>query len=257
MRRRDGTFAKRLVGALAGLVALAAFVPALAWAQPVARVTAYEVLEALQFKAPNWHADPRSNALVRRFAEAALLGDRILPLQPDPLFAAATHIGAGATSKVNITPGSQKFGLGPIQGDFDLLTLQDLDGNGDPNLSDLVVIASGKLQGLLDLRPALIPNPGTGQVSPFALVSGTWSLKKDGHKPGPFSGLFLIPFEVPGLEGAQWYLNPPELDLGGQLPTTCRSNVIVNLAFGSICQLSAEEYVLGFPLTKAVIFLNQ
>jgi hypothetical protein len=263
MRGTKATLTKRVFGALAGLVALAALAPAVAWAQPVARVTAYEVLEALQFKKPmkHWHWHPSmESVLVRRFAEAALLGDNILPLQPDPLFAVATHVGAAATSNVNITPGSKRFGLGPIRGEFDLLKLEDLDGNGNPNLSDLVVIASGRFQGMLDLRPALVPDPQTGMPRPLALVSGTWNLNKGDkgeQKPGPLSGVFLIPFELPGFEGIQWYLNPPDLDAGGALPTTCRSNVVVDFGFGNICQLSAEEYVLGFPLTKAVIFLNQ
>ncbi|MGH7356330.1 MAG: hypothetical protein ACRELS_17370, partial [Candidatus Rokuibacteriota bacterium] len=97
----------------------------------------------------------------------------------------------------------------------------------------------------------------TGQVSPLALVSGTWNLKNDGRKPGPFSGVFLIPFDgsLLGLSG-DWYLNPKELEIEG-LPSICRSGHIADTPFGGFCQLSAEEYVLGFPLTKAVIFLNQ
>lgn len=255
MKRTDAGFVKRAMGALIGVMAVIVFVPAVAWAQPVARVTAYEVLEALKFKGPIRHSDPQAFSL--RFAEAGLLGDQVVPLQKDPLFAAATHIEAGATSNVNINPKSRKFGTGPIQGEFDLLSLQDLDGNGDPNLSDLVVIANGRLQGTLDLRPALIPNPNTGMVSPLALVSGTWNLKRDGRKPGPFSGVFLIPFDAGalGLPG-NWYLNPSELEIPG-LPSICRSGVKVDTPFGSFCQLSPEEYVLGFPLTKAIIFLNQ
>ena len=150
-----------------------------------------------------------------------------------------------------------RSGTGPIQGEFDLLSLQDLDGNGNPNLSDLVIIASGRLQGTLDLRPALIPDPATGMVSPVAPVSGTWNLKNDGRRAGSFGGAFLIPFDASalGLQG-DWYINPKELAIPG-LPSICLSGVVINTPFGSFCQLSPEEYVLGFPLTKAIIFLNQ
>lgn len=246
MKRMDGTLRKRVVGALAGLVAVAAFVPAVAWAQvPVARLTMYEVLEALQLKKPT-----------QRFASAALLGNRVVPLQPDPFFAAATNVGAEATSKVNINPGSRRFGTGPIQGDFQLLTLMDLDSNGEPNLSDLVVVARGHLEGTLDLRPALIPDPATGLPSPYAPVSGTWNLKHDGRKPGSFAGAFLIPFRIPGV-GGHWYLNPAELEITG-LPSICLSGFVADFGFGPLCALDpVQETLLGFPLTKAVIYLNE
>ncbi|MGH9576599.1 MAG: hypothetical protein ACRD3R_04095, partial [Terriglobales bacterium] len=119
MKRTDAGLMKRVLGALVGVMTAAALVPATAWAQPVARVTAYEVLEALRFKMPIANTNPQQFA--RRFAEAGLLGDQLVPLQPDPVFAAATHIEAEAASNVNIDPRSAKFGTGPIRGEFDLL----------------------------------------------------------------------------------------------------------------------------------------
>jgi hypothetical protein len=119
-----------------------------------------------------------------------------------------------------------------------------------------VVVASGRLQGTLDLRPVLILDPNTGQVSHSAPVSGTWDLENDGRKPGAFSGKFLIPFDgsALGLAG-DWYVNPGELEIPGQA-SICLSGVLIDIPIGTFCQLSAQEYVLGFPLTKAVIFLR-
>src|SRR5712692_9312671 len=119
MKRMDATLMKRVAVVLAGLVAAAAFVPAIARAQiPVAEVTMYEVLATLQFKQPIKHANPP--AFAKRFADAALLGISVISFG-DPVFGASSHIGAKTTSNVNINPASQNFGTGPIQGQFDLL----------------------------------------------------------------------------------------------------------------------------------------
>ena len=93
MKRTATGLLKRMLGALAGLMVAAAFVPAVASAGgPVARLTMYEVLEALQFKKPIEGTDPQQFA--RRFAEAALLGNQVVPLSANPIFLASNYSGA-------------------------------------------------------------------------------------------------------------------------------------------------------------------
>jgi len=243
MKRTDAGFVKRAMGALIGVMAVIAFVPAVAWAQvPVAQVTMYEVLEALQFKKPIKHTDPQ--AFAKRFADAALLGNSVVSFG-DPVFGAASYIGAQAQSKVNINPASRNFGTGPIQGTFDLLT--DFNGGDVDHLSDLAVVASGKIDGTLDLRPALDPtNP-----QPIAPVSGTWKLTTVHGARGQFQGAFLIAADLSamGLPG-DWYIQSDRLN------ASCVSGDSVLVAPGvSACRLDPTEYVLGIPLTKAVLFL--
>ena len=230
--------------ALVPVLGLLLLVPSAALAQaPVAQVTMYEVLEALQFKKPIRHTTPQ--AFARRFAEASLLGNSVVSFG-DPVFAAASYIGAEATSNVNINPASRNFGTGPIRGEFDLLT--DYNGGDVDHLSDLAVVASGKIDGTLDLRPALDPtNP-----QPIAPVSGNWKLKNVHGERGQFQGAFLIAVDglTLGLSGGDWYLQPDQLN------ASCVSGVSFPAGPGvSLCQLAPTEYVLGIPLTKLVLFL--
>lgn len=216
--------------------------PALAQA-PVAQVTMYEVLEALQFKKPIGHTTPQ--AFARRFAEASLLGNSVRSFG-DPVFAAASYIGAEATSKVNINPASRSFGIGPIRGEFDLLA--DYNGGDVDHLSDLAVVASGKIEGTLDLRPALDPK----DPKPIAPVSGNWKLTTVHGERGQYQGAFLIAVDglTLGLGGGDWYLQPDDLN------ASCVSGVSFPAGPGvSLCQLAPTEYVLGIPLTKLVLFL--
>ena len=244
MKRTDAGFVKRMTGALIGVMAAIAFVPAVAWAQatPVAQVTMYEVLEALQFKKPIKDTDPQ--AFARRFADAALLGNSVVSFG-DPVFGAASYIGAEAQSKVNVNPASRDFGTGPIRGTFDLLT--DFNGGDVDHLSDLAVVASGKIDGTLDLRPALDPtNP-----QPIAPVSGKWKLTTVPGERGQFQGAFLIAADLTamGMPG-DWYVQPKELNAG------CVSGNSVDFGLPvTFCRLDQTEYVLGIPLTKAVLFL--
>lgn len=245
MKRTDAGFAKRIAGALIGVMAAIAFAPTVAWAQvPVAQVTMYEVLEALQFKKAIKHTDPQ--AFAKRFADAALLGNSVVSFG-DPIFGAASYIGAEAQSKVDIRPASRTFGTGPIQGTFDLLT--DFNGGDVDHLSDLAVVASGKIDGTLDLRPALNPtNP-----QPIAPVSGKWKLRTVPGERGQFQGAFLIAADLSalGLGDGDWYVQPDELN------ASCVSKVQVTLVPGvaTACMLDKTEYVLGIPLTKAVLVL--
>ena len=209
--------------------------------QPLARWAGMQFKKHVKFQFSN---DAEMIAILRRFADACLLGNSVVSFG-DPIFGAASYIGADAQSKVNITPGNKSFGTGPIKGTFDLLT--DFNGGDVDHLSDLAVVASGKLDGMLDLRPALDPkNP-----QPIAPVSGKWRLTTVGNQRGTFQGAFLIAtdlsaFSLPG----DWYIQPDNLQ------ANCISNTMFPIAPGATaCLLDSTEYVLGIPLTKAVIFL--
>lgn len=228
-------------------VALSWLAPAVASAEvPVARIVLYEVMESLELRQTRRDAVPFS----KRIADAALLGTSVVPLSPGTPFAANQSITATATSRVILDPTREGFGTGPITGAFDLVVSRDLDNNGRQNLSDLVVVASGSLQGTLDLRPALV------EQQPFARVSGQWALGDD--SAGRFSGLFLIPFDYPGL--GLVYLDPPELQAAGSVCLSGKSYVVPADPTGAVlipvCVLDYREFVLGFSLTKAVLFLT-
>lgn len=261
----------RSVAATLAATLLIALLPATVSAQiPLARVDAYEVWEALQFRGPIKKAD--AEAYRRRFAEAGLLG--LKPLTPSSLglgpgvnnaFSMADGIVVEATSNVNVDPRSRQFGTGPIRGEFQLLTFmsdQVVEG-ADPNLAQLVVTADGRLQGTLDLRLAL----DTVDPAPLAPVHGTWQLKKGG-RPGWFSGTFLIPVSIPfgpPFGTVTFYVIPRELQQDAnpfglacaqQVHPALLAQVGMELGNGAIaCRLEPEEFVLGFALTKAVIFL--
>jgi hypothetical protein len=238
----------KLTGALIAAVMALGFVPVVASAQT--RVIAYEVMEALQLKPAKGKHDPA--AIARRFAEAALLGNIVVAVGPSAPFAGATNITATATSNVNLVAGAAAFGTGPIKADFDFSTYMDLDGNHRPNLSDLVIIASGSLKGTLDLRPALAAVP-----SPYALVAGEWHAKGVGG--GPFVGVFLIPFEPWPGAGFEVYLNMPVV-AGIDFDASICAGTLMNLGSSAapvwVCPLTPAEHVLGFPLTKAIIVLQ-
>ena len=252
----------KLTGAVLAAVMALGVVPVVASAQT--RVLAYEVMEGLQFKPGKSKNDGR--VMARRLAEAALLGNKIDGAVGS--FATATNITATATSSVDLVQTSSTFGTGPIKANFDFERYTDLDGNGQRNLSDLVIIASGRLKGTLNLRPALIPDPVTGMASPYAPVSGRWQLDTPGSDDWdedgvshPFVGVFLIPFMLPAaiagqLAGVELYLNPP--DFGPGICAAGDDHLIDLTVFGigMVCPLTLGEHVLGFPLTKAVIVLQ-
>jgi hypothetical protein len=74
----------------------------------------------------------------------------------------------------------------------------------------------------------------------YASLGGRWTSLKP-RREGTFSGLFLIPFQVPGDE--RYYY----VDLGLDGPgTLCGSQA-------GICALEDHEFTLGIPLTKAVV----
>ncbi|PYQ24570.1 MAG: hypothetical protein DMF81_05060 [Acidobacteria bacterium] len=208
---------------LAGLAAALALSPAVAQAQsPVAMVVMYEVNEGLAFfkgmKGATGPGDFR-----QRVARASLLGRDVRPLGTASPFAVGSFIQADALSTVDV-----QTGHGPIQGYFTLLA--DLDPSRN-SLDTLEATAIGTVNGDLDLASA-----GQG----FAPVSGRWTLSGTGQG-GTFAGLFLIPFRVPG-ETRYFYLDRGPSGQGG----LCGSKT-------GTCPLADDEFVLGIPLTKAVV----
>jgi hypothetical protein len=117
-------------------------------------------------------------------------------------------------------------GVGPLNGDWQVMLDDELiHPDGNPLLSDLVLVAKGSVTGTLDLRPLLT------QEAPMALMKGRWKSKALDVR-GTFSGTFLVPFTDPTKQCATGfaYLDP---------------------SAGLQC-LNATEMSLGRPLTKVV-----
>lgn len=212
---------------VAGVVLLG---PAAAYAgPPVATVVMYEVAEALQFKGPKAATSPED--LRRRLAQATLLGKDVQG-QPGTVFGGAQFIVVDAQSNVDLSSG-----VGPIRGTFDLL----IDTNpARESLDTLVITGSGSLRGTLDLT--------TAQPQGYAGVNGRWEVRR-GRARGTFNGLFLIPFQA----GSAYFY----VDLG-LIPCAAGGTTLPMGPGGSlvpVCPLRPDEFSLGIPLTKAVIFL--
>lgn len=197
-------------------------------ASPVATVVVYEVAEALRFKGPQAATNPAG--LRRRLAEATLLGKDVQG-QPGTVFGGVQFIIVDAQSNVDLITG-----VGPIRGTFDLL--MDTEPARE-SLDTLVITGSGSLRGTLDLTTA---------QQGYAGVNGRWEARR-ARARGTFNGVFLIPFQV---AGTYYYL-----DLG-LVPCDAGSATRPIGPDGSpvpVCPLRSDEFSLGIPLTKAVIFL--
>ena len=195
---------------------------------PVATVVIYEVAEALRFKGPNAATSPVE--FRRRLAEATLLGKDIQG-RPGTIFGGAQFIIVDARSNVDLNTG-----VGPIRGTFDLLL--DTDPSRE-SLDTLVITGSGSLRGTLDLSTA---------QQGYAGVRGRWEAHR-ARARGTFQGAFLIPFRV---MDTYYYL-----DLGlSPCPDGARLPVGPGNSLVPACPLRADEFSLGIPLTKAVIFLH-
>ncbi len=213
--------------------------PALAQAPFAGKLVGYEVAEHIKFLG----GEMTPTNFNRRFADTALISDDVsgtidpfLPL-PGKKFADAR-----ASSFVSV-----KTGKGPIVGTFNVL--EDFDPTTNL-LSTLQVVAEGKIRGTLDL--STIMNTAT------APVFGKWSLKKkDLH--GKFQGTFAVPFPVPTGVSATGYAY---FDIDPLNTTPCRTDAgpetgaSMNIGLGAnVCPVHKKEFLLGFPLTKLVLFL--
>jgi hypothetical protein len=177
--------------------------------EPFATLTLYEVQEATDLKGPD--DDPRL-----RLANASLVGTAsggMCTAGQDPC--------AFDTKAVSHIPLAK--GYGELQGDFQVMF--DTMLNPGHLLSDLLLVATGSVQGTLDLRPLL------GGTQPIALMEGKWKSRQIGAR-GTFKGTFLVPFPDPTKSCPTGYAYlDPETGLQCLMPT---------------------ETSLGRPVTKVV-----
>jgi hypothetical protein len=174
----------------------------------------YEVLEG---------TDLKGNPPALRLANAALVGKSsggVCTAGQDPC-----DFNTLATSHVPFDTG-----VGPIKGDFQVLF--DTLLNPGHLLSDLVVKATGSIDGTLDLRPLL---SGT---QPLAFMNGKWKSKDIGVR-GTFTGTFFVPTTT-----------IPE-DAGGSDLCPETHFAYFDDSGNHLC-LTITEFSLGRPVTKVL-----
>jgi len=197
---------------------------------PVARVTLYEVNEALRLKAVR-HDD--TSELKRRLAQASLLGTDVVAVGPKSVFVTGAFVKADASSAVDLGTGH-----GPVKGTIQLLT--DIDPNRN-SLDTLLVTGEIDIRGDLDLS--------TASVTATAPITGTWRAEYRRER-GNYRGVFLIPFNM---GGTYYYQNPADVFPG----FTCKGAVEDFGPWGKFCRVDSTEFVLGIPLTKALLLFSK
>jgi len=197
---------------------------------PVARVTLYEVNEALRLKAVR-HDD--TSELKRRLAQASLLGTDVVAVGPKSVFVTGAFVKADASSAVDLGTGH-----GPVKGTIQLLTHIDPNRN---SLDTLLVTGEIDIRGDLDLT--------TASVTATAPITGTWRGEYRRER-GSYRGVFLIPFNM---GGTYYYQNPADVFPG----FTCKGAVDDFGPWGKFCRVDSTEFVLGIPLTKALLLFSK
>ena len=197
---------------------------------PLARMTLYEVNEALRLKAVR-HDD--TSELRRRLAQASLLGTDVVALGPNSLFVTGAFVKADASSAVDLASGR-----GPVRGTIQLLT--DIDPTRN-SLDTLLVTGELEIRGELDLT--------TAAVTATAPIAGTWRGEYRRER-GSYRGVFLIPFKM---GGTYYYQNPADVFPG----FTCKGQVDDFGPWGKFCRVDSTEFVLGIPLTKALLLFSK
>ena len=197
---------------------------------PVARVTLYEVNEALRLKAVR-HDD--TSELKRRLAQASLLGTDVVAVGPKSVFVTGAFVKADASSAVDLGTGH-----GPVKGTIQLLT--DIDPNRN-SLDTLLVTGEIDIRGDLDLT--------TASVTATAPITGTWRGEYRRER-GSYRGVFLIPFNM---GGTYYYQNPADVLPG----FACKGLVDDFGPYGKVCRVDSTEFVLGIPLTKALLLFSK
>jgi hypothetical protein len=220
-----GTRRFLILGLALGAMALGSATPARAQ-----NALLYEVTEHMKLKSTK-------TRLVRE-ATASLLG-WLVPgsaLCPAPLAQALAVPACGltATAKDKIDLGT---GQGPVGGKFVVVVPGDNAADG-PELA----IVEGSLQGTIDLSPAVLgPDgiPETGDEAPLGTIRGTWKARGVPGGPlaglrvgGTFSGMFRLPFALPGV-GPAYLLNPYTFP-----------------APGSFVPVEADEHSIGLPAVR-------
>src|SRR5438552_8766326 len=221
----------RLFSVWLALVAVLLVLPLPARAEtPVARVTLYEVNEALRLKAVR-HDD--TSELKRRLAQASLLGTDVVAVGPKSVFVTGAFVKADASSAVDLGTGH-----GPVKGTIQLLT--DIDPNRN-SLDTLLVTGELNIRGDLDLT--------TASVTATAPITGTWRAEYRRER-GNYRGVFLIPFNM---GGTYYYQNPADVLPG----FACKGLVDDFGPWGKFCRVDSTEFVLGIPLTKALLLFSK
>lgn len=205
---------------------------------PIAQVTLYEVDEALRFKKAGHDTD----AVQARLAQASLLGSArdvcALPItngecaNANGIFRTGAFVKADASSNVNVATLR-----GPVNGTINLLYDMDKSRN---SLDTLVITSVLEIKGELDLTP-------TASKIPMAPIQGQWRVSR-GHQRGSYSGVFLIPFDIGG--GNYAYLDP------AQFGFKCKVQPNALAAYG-LCPVDSTEFVLGIPMTKALLTFSE
>jgi len=175
----------RLVVLIAALVGSVLALPPLATAQNFAQGTLYEVLES-----PPAHAAPGGPQLPGTFPPG--LGGRLAQGTEAGTvqgFGSLAFLGGAwqihAQSRVPVDPATGAFGAGGVNGVF---LIHGQQGG----------VVNGKLSGTLDL---------SGLPVPLAPTQGEWQTLGRDRRSGHFTGIFLLPFQIPGLAG-WFYLDP-------------------------------------------------
>jgi hypothetical protein len=248
VRRKSRTMEVAIVRALSVVIAVGLVLTAgqaAAQPEPVAQAIMYEVTEHIKFLG----GEKNPEDFRRRFAGASLIGDHVVggiePFLPNP---GKKFADAQATSAV-----SAKTGMGPIRGKFHIL--EDFDSDTQL-LSTLEVKAKGTIEGTLDLS--------TVAATGVAPVSGNWRVTGKGFRGvgGRFQGAFAVPFCVePACDSGYFYV---DVDPS---PNSCRTDaapvggaeMMLSIVPGgsdvAVCPVHPKEFLLGFPLTKLVLFL--
>jgi hypothetical protein len=233
--RKRGTLGAVLSLLLGGLALMPT--PTLAQA-PIAKLQGYEVAEHVEFLG----GAMTPTDFRRRFADTAIIGDDVVgsvdPFFPNP---GKKFADARASSLVNA-----KTGKGPIVGTFYIL--EDFDPTTNL-LSTLQVVAKGRIKGTLDLSTIL--------TTATAPVSGKWRIEEKDLR-GTFQGTFVVPIPHPASPTGYVYIN-----VDPTTTTPCRTAagpetgaaVSVPLMPVPVCFVDPKEFLLGFPLTKLVLFL--
>jgi hypothetical protein len=232
---------------LAIVVGIVGLVPASAPAREdreetsFATVVLWEVQEYLRLKQGGF----RDNIMFR-LANATLVGDAtdgLCPPSPAGAEPVPCAMDARARSAVNT-----ETGVGPIAGNFNILVDTD---PASPLLSDLVLFATGSLEGTLDLRPVVLAQQTGGAFGgPVAPASGRWRSRNLDAR-GRFVGGFLIPVPAPCDLGFA-YVNLPV-----KLPGVDEPQQLIPLDLAPPFQcLQHADFSLGSPVTKFVASLT-
>ena len=181
------------------------------------------------------HFENNNNAFVNGIpsTNSVLSTRQTLPYGPKSVFVTGAFVKADASSAVDLGTGH-----GPVKGTIQLLT--DIDPNRN-SLDTLLVTGEIDIRGDLDLT--------TASVTATAPITGTWRGEYRRER-GSYRGVFLIPFNM---GGTYYYQNPADVLPG----FACKGLVDDFGPYGKFCRVDSTEFVLGIPLTKALLLFSK